>query len=270
MDYSSIRIIASDMDGTLLNSEHKYSPLFPKLFEEMYNNDILFVAASGRQYHNLIYLFDEYKDRMAFAAENGSYLVYKGEELLVEALDHSLVRKMVEVSRTIPGVYTLLCGKKKCYIESTEEEFMEHFTQYFHQYEVVSDLLDIPNDDILKVTICDIRGSEEYTYPHFKDYQDSVLVKVSGQIWLDISSLKANKGNAIRCLQEYIGATAEQTMTFGDYLNDLEMLSSSYFSFAMANAHPEVKATARFMAEDNDSDGVVNVIKDVIASRSLK
>ncbi|MGL5894094.1 MAG: HAD family hydrolase [Bacteroidales bacterium] len=269
MNYSSIRMIASDMDGTLLNSEHQYSTSFNDLFEEMYKRDILFVAASGRQYHNLVNLFDQYKHRMAFAAENGSYVVYKGQELLVEALDHSLVKQMVGVARTIPGVYLLLCGKKRCYIESTEDEFMEHFTQYFHEYEVVSDLSQVPDDDILKVTICDLRGSEEHTYPHFKAYEHSVLVKVSGLIWLDISSTKANKGNAIRCLQQHIGVTSDQTMTFGDYLNDLEMLTQSYYSFAMANAHPEVKATARFIAEDNNSDGVVKIIRKVIAEQKL-
>ena len=51
-------------------------------------------------------------------------------------------------------------------------------------------------------------------------------------------------------------------MVFGDYLNDLEMLKSAYHSYAMENAHSELKKIARFTAESNDNNGVVKAIKE--------
>ena len=55
-------------------------------------------------------------------------------------------------------------------------------------------------------------------------------------------------------------------MVFGDYLNDIEMLEVAKFSFAMKNAHEEVKKTARFMTESNSNLGVEKIIEQVINS----
>ena len=58
----------------------------------------------------------------------------------------------------------------------------------------------------------------------------------------------ADKGHALRAVQAALGVTAEQTMVFGDYFNDIGMLDAAYWSFAMDNAHPDVRAHARFVA----------------------
>jgi hydroxymethylpyrimidine pyrophosphatase-like HAD family hydrolase len=54
--------------------------------------------------------------------------------------------------------------------------------------------------------------------------------------------------------------TFEQTMSFGDYFNDVEMLKESYYSYAMENAHPGVKELARFSAPSNTEDGVIKAV----------
>ncbi|MGL5317497.1 MAG: HAD family hydrolase, partial [Bacteroidales bacterium] len=100
----------------------------------------------------------------------------------------------------------------------------------------------------------------------FKSWEDRVLVKVSGKIWLDISTKQANKGRAIECLQKHLGITAQETMVFGDYLNDLEMMQSAYYSYAMQNAHPELKAVSRFETDSNEEDGVVKVLRELNAA----
>ncbi|MNY54045.1 putative phosphatase YwpJ [compost metagenome] len=101
------------------------------------------------------------------------------------------------------------------------------------------------------------------SYPHYKKYEQDLQVKVSGPIWLDISHKKANKGRAMEVLQEKFKVTAEQTMVFGDYLNDLEMLEKAHYSYAMANAHPDIKKIARFIAKSNDENGVVEILSEI-------
>ncbi len=91
-------------------------------------------------------------------------------------------------------------------------------------------------------------------------------VVVSAKIWLDVMNAKASKGAAIRHLQQALGFTRQQTMSFGDYFNDVEMLEQSYHSYAMANAHPEVKAIARFIAPSNEESGVLQVIQQQVLS----
>ena len=66
-------------------------------------------------------------------------------------------------------------------------------------------------------------------------------------------------------LQKKFGVTFEETMVFGDYFNDVEMLQKAYHSYAMANAHEDVKSVARFIAKSNDENGVVEVLSTLIA-----
>jgi hypothetical protein len=75
MDFSSVRLVASDMDGTLLNTKHELSPDFFTIFNRMRSKDILFSAASGRQYQNLYNCFPGIQDEIIFIAENGSYVM---------------------------------------------------------------------------------------------------------------------------------------------------------------------------------------------------
>ncbi|WP_031529356.1 Cof-type HAD-IIB family hydrolase [Dyadobacter crusticola] len=264
MNFSDIKLIATDMDGTLLNSKHELHESFYPIFRKIKERGIIFVAASGRQYFNLTKTLAQVCDEVIFAAENGSYVVYKDEEIHVQATDPELVRELVTVSRGIPNTYPIICGKKKAYVENDDQEFIDHLKLYFERYEIVEDLLEVKDDQFLKFTVCDLAGSEANSYPHYKKYEDVLKVKVSGPIWLDISDKKANKGRAMEVLQEKFNITPEQTMAFGDYLNDLEMLTKAEYSYAMANAHPDIKKIARFIAKSNDENGVVEVLTELM------
>ena len=79
-----------------------------------------------------------------------------------------------------------------------------------------------------------------------------------------ITAKNINKGVAIREIQELLGINYEETVVFGDYLNDLEMMESGYYSYAMKNAHDDLKKVARFIAKSNDENGVVEAIKELI------
>ena len=81
---------------------------------------------------------------------------------------------------------------------------------------------------------------------------------------MDITSRTANKGHAIGQLQDNFGITPDQTMVFGDYLNDLEMMDAATYSFAMDNAHPLLRERARYVAPPNSENGVIRTISAVL------
>ena len=89
-------------------------------------------------------------------------------------------------------------------------------------------------------------------------------VTVSGAHWVDITSSTANKGQAIRHLQDRFDITPAQTMVFGDFLNDVEMMDAAEYSFAMDNAHPDLRRRARYVAPPNRENGVVRTISAVL------
>lgn len=256
-----IKLIATDMDGTLLDSNNKINPEFYEVFEKLKEKDIIFAAASGRQYYNLVDRFKDIKDNMMFIAENGTFVVHKGKEILLNSLDKSIALELIKIGQTIENSYVILCGKKAAYIDNTDERFMEQVNKYYAKVKIVDDLSEV-HDDILKVTICDFSGSENNSYKYFTDYNDKVQIAVAGEIWLDMMAKGVNKGLAISKLQKLLNIKHEETMVFGDYLNDLEMMQSAYHSYAMENAHSDLKKVARFMAKSNDDNGVVRTIKE--------
>lgn len=264
MNLSNIKLVAADMDGTLLNAKHELSPDFFPLLDQMRSKGILFAAASGRQYHNLYNRFLSVKDEVIFIAENGSYVMYKGEELLVQAMDKEIARELILAARKIPNVYIILCGKKKAYIESDAPEFIKNVNMYYDACEMVNDLSQVDDDEFLKIAICDMAGTETNSYKHFKHLQDKLQVKISGHIWLDLSHKLANKGRALAMLQEKYHISAEETMVFGDYLNDLEMIQQAGVSYAMENAHTDIKNAARFITKSNEENGVIVVLQQML------
>ncbi len=74
-----------------------------------------------------------------------------------------------------------------------------------------------------------------------------------------------NKGNALSFLQDHHNIKPSETMAFGDYNNDLEMLKCAKYSYAMSNAHPNVKVVAKYKTESNDDFGVEQVLETLIS-----
>lgn len=262
MEDNMIRLIDTDMDGTLLNSKGELSPQFHEVFNDLKAKNILFAAASGRQYFTLVENFKEVADEMLFIAENGTYIAYKGEELAVYPLERKLAHELIKRGRAL-GLYIILATSKGAFIESEDEAFNKEVSKYYIKNQIVEDLLQIEGD-ILKVTICDFEGAEQNSYKAYKDLSHEVQICVAGEIWLDMMANGVNKGRAIQEIQNKMNISYDETMVFGDYLNDLEMLKSAYHSYAMANAHPQVKEIARFIAKSNDEEGVIEKIKEVI------
>ncbi|MGL5001222.1 MAG: Cof-type HAD-IIB family hydrolase [Cetobacterium sp.] len=258
-----IKLVVTDMDGTFLNDKKEFSEEFWDIYSEMERREIKFVVASGRQYQNLKKNFERIKEKIIFIAENGSYVVKNEEEIYSRILSEKTIEKYVELGRRIPSTNIVLCGKKSAYIESDNLEFRKEVEKYYEEKEFVNNLLDIKNDEIIKIAYCDLTGTEKNVYPYLKDETDCQIV-VSGDIWLDVSHLESNKGIALEALQKDLKITYEETMIFGDYLNDYEMLKKGKYSFAMENAHDEIKKISNFLAKSNNENGVLEELKKIV------
>ena len=270
MDLSRIKLVVSDMDGTLLNSKGEVSKQFMSLFNELHKHNIHFIAASGRQYHSIIDKLHTIKDKITIIAENGGITKQGDNELLVTKLPHENINDIIPILRKLDDTYTVLCGKNSAYIETKNENFISMFSEYYNQYEIVDDLTKITSDVFLKVAVYSFTGSEKNIYPYVKHLENVLQVKVSGANWLDLSHINANKGYALEHIQKSLGISRENTLVFGDYNNDLEMLELADFSFAMENAHPNVIKAANFKTKSNDEQGVEYILEKLLdAKQSL-
>lgn len=269
MDYSEIKLVVTDMDGTLLNSKGDVSPEFYSLFKKLRKENILFAIASGRQYYSLTDKLKDIKDELIFIAENGAIVIENEKQLHIQPMlpemAHNLIRKVKEIG----GKHLILSGPNIAYIEGTNPEFLKEVSKHYKKYEVVDDLTKVKLDQYLKITICDLTGAEENTYPFVKDLKDNFQVKLSGKIWIDFTHKLAEKGNALKKVQEIKGIAPEDTMTFGDYFNDIELFDHSKYSFAMENAHQEVKKAANYETKSNDENGVEFVLESLLKDLKL-
>jgi Cof subfamily protein (haloacid dehalogenase superfamily) len=266
IDFSKVKLVVSDMDGTLLNSKGEVSQQFFTLFKELKKRNIHFCAASGRQHNSIVDKLSTIKNDIYVIAENGG-IAKKGDEVfLSNFLKPEKVLKLIPILREIEGANMVLCCNDAAFIESKDERFIELFQEYYHSFEVVENLMEIPKTTpVFKIAIYHFNSSEEFIYPVIKDLNNEVLLKVSGQNWLDISDKKANKGNALREVQKLLNITKEETMVFGDYHNDIEMMQEADFSFAMKNAHSDIKKLANYSTGSNDDFGVERILEKLIS-----
>ncbi|MFJ8729078.1 Cof-type HAD-IIB family hydrolase [Streptomyces bauhiniae] len=264
---ADIRLVVTDMDGTLLDDDKRPPATLRPLLAELRRRGVLFSPASGRQYATLAEEFADVAEGMVFIAENGTYVVRDGVELSSDPLDHATA---AELARTVRGLAArgvdagaVVCGKRAAYVERTDEAFLAEVRKYYVEHRVVEDVTAV-DDEIIKVAVYDFGSAEHGAAPALAPFADTHQVVVSGEHWVDVMNRTANKGAALRGLQRELGITPAQTMVFGDYLNDLEMLDAADWSFAMANAHPDVISRARHLAPSNNDHGVPRTVARIL------
>lgn len=257
-------MVVTDMDGTLLDSENRIPESFWPVLEQMRERGILFVPASGRQYHTLASQFPQ--EGLGFIAENGTFVVLDGTEISSSPVDRPTAHDVVEIVRGAAhrDLGLVLCGKDAAYIERTDEAFLGETELYYASLRRVTDLLEV-EEEFLKIAVFDFDDSATGAYPLVKHLDSTHQVAVSSAHWLDIMADGVNKGQGVRALQAARGIAPEQTVVFGDYLNDLEMLDEAYYSYAMSNAHPDILERARFTAPSHAENGVVSVLHGLLS-----
>ncbi|SDX69271.1 hypothetical protein SAMN05444411_10852 [Lutibacter oricola] len=268
MDFSKVKLVVTDMDGTLLNSKSEISSNFLSIYNNLKKHDIKFIAASGRQYFSIIDRFDEsIQNEITIVAENGAFAMEGDKELFTSNLPTEYITNCINTLRKLEHVYIVLCGKKAAYIETKDEKFINMFKNYYSSYEIVDDITAVTDDTFFKIAAYNFDCSETNIYPAVQHLENDLQVIVSGKNWLDISHSNANKGFALNILQKQLKISKEETMVFGDYNNDLKMLELADFSYAMENAHPKVKEVSNYQTKTNDENGVEYILEQVINSR---
>jgi Cof subfamily protein (haloacid dehalogenase superfamily) len=256
-----IRLVVSDLDGTLLDSDKRIHDEFWIVEQQLAEKGILFSAASGRQYYSILDQFERVKERVIIIAENGTYVARNGVVLHKQGLDKEAAREFIDIARKLKDVYIVYCCENSAYIEKPDERFYSEAVLYNKRLQVVDDVTRV-DDYLLKFSLCDFAGAEQNSLHHYKKYENDFKVVIAGQKFLDITHPEANKGSAVKILQEKFSISPAETLVFGDYPNDLEMMDSARYSYAMKNAHPEILKKAPFVTEyDNNNNGVVEVIK---------
>lgn len=205
-----IRLIAVDMDGTLLDGDGNVPEPLWELLPRLAERGVAFVPASGRQLATLRATFGDDAHTMSFIAENGAYVVRDGVEVASDPIDPAFVTRAVERLRALTregyDLGVVVCGKRSAYIERTDPAFRAQAAAYYAALEQVDDVLAV-DDAVLKLAIYDFAPAEHSVGRALDDLAESHRVVVSGRHWVDIMNPGVDKGVALRRLQAASGVT---------------------------------------------------------------
>lgn len=258
-----IKLIASDLDGTLLHGGAQELPQRTiRLIHELTQKGIHFVAASGRQYDNERRVFADIKDEISYIAENGSLCIHQGEVISRGIIEDDLAFRIISEIKKEPGYEIVVSREDTCLIEDNDPEFVNHIVNVMHNTtKIVDDLMKI-RGPVLKIAIANMRSHDLGAYlKHLQEmFSPDVKVVTSGNIWIDFIVPGYNKGTALAKLMERFQVRPEECMAFGDQYNDVEMLELVGQGYAMSNAAPGIAGHAAYV-----TDSVEEVLEDVLA-----
>ncbi|GAB3694979.1 HAD family hydrolase [Corynebacterium nasicanis] len=252
------RIIALDMDGTLLDAAGQIPDSFWPVLAELRARGVAVAPASGRQLATLQAIFPG----DTFIAENGTCVFHEGEIVSTTFLDAATVRAVIDVAGDA-DMDLVVCTPTVAYHRpGISPETEKELEKYYHSRQATEDLHAVT--DVIKLAVFTTDNAEQTVYPVLLDAAPGASVVVSGAHWVDIMHAEAGKGRALRELAEAMGVEKRETAAFGDYLNDLELLEEAGTAWAMENAHPDIKAIADHIAPPNTEEGVVTVLRGLL------
>lgn len=125
-----IKLIATDIDGTLVNDEKELPPDFMEVISMLEKKDIHFAIASGRSYTALENQFGDIADRISFICDNGAYIVENGKLTSSSVIPKNTVDGVVRVCEKC-GLIPLLCGQHGTYYSSESVEYTKEVARYY-------------------------------------------------------------------------------------------------------------------------------------------
>ena len=259
-----IKLIATDMDGTFLDSNKRFDFEFIDIFYELKKRDIKFVVASGNQYYRLFQKFVPLSEQMYFIAENGCFIAKGARQLYCNTIENEDLIKIKSVLANYKELVIVLCGRKGAYILNKNFKYKNEIIKYYFNYRFVDSFDDI-NDDIMKVSIYDQNEKiNEIIKNVEKLLPDYIKIVTSGNAWMDIQNKNINKGIGMAFLQSLYNIKPEECMAFGDQMNDYELLQQVKYGYAMENAVDPIKEIAYQVIDSNDNQGVIRKKKEIL------
>ena len=176
-----------------------------------------------------------------------------------------VVLDAIERVRTLPGVYMVISARSGAFYEkNSSAEAVRNFNMYCARCTEVPDLAEFASrEPICKVALFCAGRAEQVLMPAFAGFAGRAQLALSGTDWVDLMRTGVSKGGALEELCGTLGITTADCMAFGDYLNDIELLRTAGESYAMANAHEQLAALAKYRCPSNDEDGVCRTIRAV-------
>ena len=267
-----IKVIATDMDGTLLDPKGQLDlPRLEKILDKLDQRGIRFVIATGNEVHRMRQLLEHLAERVVLVVANGARIFENDELLQAQTWDDAMVDRALEhfKGRECQDQFVVTCMNGGFVKEGTVftelDKFMtpEMIEKLYQRMQFVDEFDSSLFGGVLKMSM--VVGEErlDSVLQEINDLFDGHVRAVSsGYGCIDILQDGIHKAWGLVELLKRWNLKPEQIMAFGDSENDIEMLELAGISFAMENAEEAVKEIATKVAPANSQAGVYQVLEN--------
>ncbi|MEY8356991.1 Cof-type HAD-IIB family hydrolase [Lachnospiraceae bacterium 54-53] len=276
----NIKLIALDLDGTLLDSKKQLSDANRQALSLCIQKGIWIVPCTGRTISGVPAEVKGIPGVRYAITTNGGVIEDLEEKKVIDTrmLPWELALELLQTVDAYRVMYDPYIDRRGI----TEPRFFEHLSEYNLSQELqdmVRDTRDIyPNiiefvkksrKPVEKINLFFADMEERARLRAELEKRNDILVTSSMPLNLEINALGATKGDAILRLASHLGIEREQTMAIGDGENDFSMIQKAGIGVAMRNGREELLAAADYITDTNDEDGVAAAIKRFVSGMEL-
>ncbi|TDD93673.1 Cof-type HAD-IIB family hydrolase [Flavobacterium cellulosilyticum] len=267
-----IKVVISDLDGTLLNSNHQISDYTKSVFQQLHSENILIIVATGRHHLDALPIVATLGCPVYLITSNGARIHSPSRELLYSFDIKSDAIKSVLALNTDAEITTVLF-KEKVWQTNRENKKLNSFQTVMHypfeivDFNIIEDLSAIK----LLFTHSDHQKLVALKDAIFKNNSIDFSYAFSLPFCLEFMDKSVDKSVAILKVLEKYNLTFDESIAFGDGFNDERMLVSSGKALIMENAVENLKTKLSHLEviSSNDNDGVAKYLNEKIIKNSL-
>lgn len=262
------KLVVTDMDGTFLNSESSFNrEKFQSLLLELKDKGIRFAFCTGKQNERVDAIVGDLTQDVFIIGDSASRIKINDINIYAKTFSNQLGLQLIKRIKHIDEhLVMIVCTEGMAYAENHISEKERHMVLGSYEKVTFAEDLNTIDQDMLKITIFDIQGQ---CFEHVKGlnkYEDDLYIVAAEENWIDITHKDVDKGKTIRFLQQLLNISSEQTIVFGDGLNDIPLFENARYKVAMDNAYPELKRNANLIAINNDRDGVIETLNTLLGN----
>lgn len=264
------KLIALDMDGTLLTPEGQISPRTHAAIAAARARGVTVVLTSGRPLEGMT----AYLAELGLTGPDDYVICYNGA-LVQKVADQRIIRSNLLSGRDASAIAHLAeelgvnvhgFSVRQGLIAPRVSHYTEHESRLIGQPINLVDFATLPADEqVMKVMMIDPEPllSRAIAQLPAELYQRYTVVR-SAPYFLEFMNKLSNKGTGVAALAEHLGITADEVIAVGDAGNDRHMIEYAGLGVAMGNATDEIKALAQHITSRNDEEGVARVIEQFV------
>lgn len=284
-----IKVIASDMDGTLLNNNHVFSEKTIQSIKKACEKGFRFMVVTGRNYVSALEALNKTDLVCDYILSSGAEVRNSDKQVQKSiALSLDQCEYLYQKIKKYP-VGIMFCSEEKNFILGTFEEADNGILDYIKYFHDTKDKEELRKTYLYKIMWAKTKDLPDYeslrkmnvaiTKMFLVSDDVEMLQKIKGELEetgdlavsssfkynLEVTDIRAQKGPVLKEYIESLGYSMDEVMVLGDSLNDYSMMEMDFkATVAMANGDEEIKKVAKYITKSNEEDGVAYVIDEML------